>query len=335
MNLSTFEWDQDALKAAHITKEKLSRLVPTTKVLSGCNEELAQKMGILENTPFVVGASDGVLSNLGVGVIHEGDMAITIGTSGAIRTVAPEPRTDTKERIFCYALTENHWVIGGPVNNGGMVLRWTRDELAESEVKTSNRLGINPYDALTDIANRVDPGANGLLFHPYLAGERAPFWNDNVRGSFIGLTLNHKKEHMIRAALEGVIFNLYMVFSAIQDVMGVPVTSIQATGGFSRSKVWRQMLADIFGHAVTVPESYESSCLGACLLGLYGQGKIDSFDTAKDLMGATYQHVPEPEHQALYNELIPIFSSIASNLEHEYEKLAVFQKRNDHERHSS
>lgn len=126
-----------------------------------------------------------------------------------------------------------------------MVLRWIRDELASSEVETAKRLGIDPYDVLTKIAERVRPGADGLLFHPYLAGERAPLWNPDVRGSFFGLTMSHKKEHMIRAALEGVIYNLYTVFLALTECMDGPVTRIQATGGFARSDVWRQMMSDI------------------------------------------------------------------------------------------
>src|SRR5699024_8770953 len=115
---------------------------------------------------------------------RKGDIAVTIGTSGAIRTVIPKPHTDPKGRIFCYALTEDHWVIGGPVNNGGIVFRWIRDELAASEVETAKRLGIEAYDVLTRIAEKVEPGANGLLFHPYLAGERAPLWNASSRGTF-------------------------------------------------------------------------------------------------------------------------------------------------------
>ena len=155
-----------------------------------------------------------------------------------------------------------------------MVLRWIRDELASSEVETAKRLGIDPYDVLTKIAERVRPGADGLLFHPYLAGERAPLWNPDVRGSFFGLTMSHKKEHMIRAALEGVIYNLYTVFLALTECMDGPVTRIQATGGFARSDVWRQMMSDIFASEVVVPKSYESSCLGACILGLYATGKL-------------------------------------------------------------
>lgn len=325
MNLEALTWDQQALEVAGISEEKLSRLVSTKETMTGCREDLVNKMGISVETPFVIGASDGVLSNIGVNAIKKGEVAVTIGTSGAIRTVIPKPHTDEKGRIFCYALTEDHWVIGGPVNNGGMVLRWIRDEFAASEVETAKRLGVDPYEVLTRIADRVEPGANGLLFHPFLAGERAPLWNADVRGSFIGLTLNHKKEHMVRAALEGVIFNLYSVFIALVEVMDTPVTAIKATGGFARSDVWRQMMADIFDQDVIIPESYESSCLGACLLGLYAQEKIDSFDVVADLVGATHKHEPNPEHVKAYRELMPIFISISRVLEAEYGKLAAYQ----------
>lgn len=111
-----------------------------------------------------------------------------------------EPKTDPKGRIFCYALTEKHWVIGGPVNNGGIILRWLRDEFAAAEVETAKRLAIDPYDVMTKIASGVNPGADGLIFHPYLKGERAPIWNANARGSFFGLSIHHKKEHKIGRA---------------------------------------------------------------------------------------------------------------------------------------
>ncbi|MFD1064864.1 gluconokinase [Oceanobacillus locisalsi] len=327
MNLEKLNWDEGALEVTDISTDKLPRLVPTTASFTNCHPEIAKDLGIRPDTKFIIGASDGVLSNIGVNAIKEGDVAITIGTSGAIRTVIPKPRTDQKGRIFCYALTENHWVIGGPVNNGGMVLRWIRDELAASEVETAKRLNIDAYEVLTAIAKQVEPGSNGLLFHPFLAGERAPLWNANVRGSFIGLTLNHKKEHMVRAALEGVIFNLYTVFLALVEVMNAPVKSIKATGGFSKSELWRQMMADIFDQDVIVPKSYESSCLGACLLGLYAEEKIDSFDMVEDLIGFTHQHEPNPEHSQMYQELMPMFINISRSLEQEYEQIAAYQER--------
>lgn len=326
MNLKTLDWDQEALTIAGVARSQLSDLVPTTKVFTNCSPDLASLIGIDPNTPFVIGASDGVLSNLGVNAIRKGEIAVTIGTSGAIRTIIDKPQTDEKGRIFCYALTEKHWVIGGPVNNGGMVLRWIRDEFASAEVETAKRLGIDPYEVLTKIAAGVRPGADGLLFHPYLAGERAPMWNPDVRGSFFGLTMSHKKEHMVRAALEGVIYNLYTVFLALTECMDGPVTRIQATGGFARSEVWRQMMSDIFESEVVVPESYESSCLGACILGLYSLGEINSFEVVSEMIGSTYKHTPKGDAVKEYRELLPIFIELSRVLTEDYSRIAKYQR---------
>lgn len=326
MNLEKLDWDQEALQIAGITPDQLSNLVPTTYVTNGLLQEYAEQMGLSSSTPFVIGASDGVLSNLGVNAIDPGVVAITIGTSGAIRTVVDHPTTDPKGRIFCYALTDKHWVIGGPVNNGGGIFRWVRDEIAASEVETAKRLGISPYDVLTKIGSKVNPGSDGLLFHPFLAGERAPLWNPNARGSFFGLTLHHKKEHMIRAVLEGVIFNLYTVLLAMEEQIGQP-RRIQATGGFARSSLWRQMMADIFNQKVVIPEDFESSCLGAVVLGLYALGKIDSFDVVSSMVGGTIEHTPIKENSAIYNELLPIYIRISRQLTEEYDHIAEFQRK--------
>lgn len=326
MNLEKLEWDEEALQIAGITSDKLSTLVPTTHVVKGINADLADKLGILPDTPFVVGASDGVLSNLGVNAIEPGVVAVTIGTSGAIRTVSDKPITDQKGRTFCYALTDKHWVIGGPVNNGGMTFRWVKDQLGGSETETAKRLGKDPYEMLTEIAEKVAPGADGLLFHPYMAGERAPLWNAHARGSFFGLALYHKKEHMIRAVLEGVIFNLYSVMLALQELIGVP-KGVQATGGFARSELWRQMMADIFNQDVTIPESFESSCLGAVILGLYAIGEIEDFSIVSEMVGSTHQHKPNPENIETYQELMSIFLSVSRNLEDNYKSIAEFQRK--------
>ncbi|GIO13819.1 gluconate kinase [Cohnella xylanilytica] len=326
MNLNSLDWDEEALFVAGIAKDRLSELVPTTYRLDGLNARYAAEMGIAPSTPFIVGASDGVLSNLGLDAIDPGVVAVTIGTSGAIRTVVDRPATDPKGRYFCYALTEDKWVIGGPVNNGGVIFRWVRDEFAASETETAKRLGISPYDVLTRIAERVRPGSEGLIFHPYLTGERAPLWNPDARGSFFGLTLHHQKEHMIRAVLEGVIYNLYTVMLAMQETTGVPAR-IKATGGFARSPLWRQMMADIFNQNVVVPESFESSCLGAVVLGLRAFGDKNAFSRVAAMVGTTHEHVPNPEAAGVYRELLPIFVRLSRLLEEEYASIANFQQK--------
>lgn len=325
-NLHSLNWDPEALQVAGVTPDHLSAPVNTTFFQKGMDPVWANEMGLLAETPFVVGASDGVLSNLGVNAVNKGDVAITIGTSGAIRTIADKPITDPLGRIFCYALTDKDWVIGGPVNNGGMILRWVRDQLGAAEKETAMRLGIDPYGILADIAAQVRPGSDGLIFLPYLAGERAPLWDANARGCFFGLSMHHKKEHMIRAAMEGVIFNLYTVFLVLEELMGSP-KKIHATGGFARSRLWCQILADTFHQEVCVPESVESSCLGAAVLGLYGIGEADSLTVVKDMVGVSYQHTPNAENVDVYQELGRIYMRVIRALKDEFAGIAAFQSK--------
>ncbi|CEG21314.1 Xylulose kinase [Planococcus massiliensis] len=325
-NLEQLDWDQGALELAGISPDKLSRPVPTTHQMKGVAPEYAAFMGIPEQLPFVVGASDGVLANLGVNAIEPGVIAVTIGTSGAIRTVSPVPKTDPKGRTFCYALTEDHWIVGGPVNNGGIVLRWLRDEFASSEVETAKRLGIDPYDVLTKIASTVNPGSDGLLFHPYMTGERAPLWDANARGSFFGLSIHHQKQHMIRSVLEGIVYNLYTVLLAVEELTGEP-KRIQASGGFARSEMWRQLMADVFDKPVIVPESFESSCLGAVVLGMYALGEIHDFSIVSEMIGETHTHHPEAATSEIYRELLPIYIRLSRLLTEEYESISEFQRK--------
>lgn len=325
-NLEQLTWDEEALRVAGVTPEKLSEPVPTTYLLQGMNSGYAEQMGLAASTPFVIGATDGVLSNLGVNAIAPGVAAVTIGTSGAIRAVTDRPVTDPKGRIFCYALTEKHWVIGGAVNNGGMIFRWVRDQLGTSELERASALGLDPYELLTELAATVKPGSDGLLFHPYLSGERAPLWDANARGSYFGLSLIHKKEHLIRAALEGVIYNLYTVLLALEELVGKP-TKIQATGGFARSELWRQMMCDIFDQELHVPVSIESSCLGAVILGLYALGEVDSLHVVEEMVGGSHHHYPNKHNAEIYQELIPIYIRVSRLLNEEYASIAEFQKK--------
>lgn len=324
--LERLDWDEAALALAGVRREQLPALVPTTHHLQGLEPRLAAQLGLDPDTPFVVGANDGVLSNLGVNAISRGEVAVTIGTSGAMRTVIDRPRTDPSGRTFCYALTDHHWVVGGPVNNGGVIFRWVRDEFAAAECETAKRLGLDPYEVLTRIADRVPAGSEGLLFHPYLAGERAPLWNANLRGSFFGLAMHHRKEHMIRAVLEGVIYNLYSILPAVEALVGT-ISSIKATGGFARSGLWRQMMADVFDREVVVPQSFESSCLGAAVLGLYALGRVDALEVVGDMVGATHRHAPIAQHAAVYRQLLPIFLALPAKLLPEYDRIAAFQQQ--------
>ncbi|TDM14592.1 gluconokinase [Macrococcus bovicus] len=326
-NIHELRFDAEILNELGIEKQQLSRAVDTTFILRGLDDSIAARMKLDPMTPFVIGASDGVLSNLGVDAFRPGEVAVTIGTSGAIRTVVDAPRTDHEGRLFCYALTKDKWVIGGPVNNGGVVLRWVRDELAASDTEEAKRLGIDSYDVLMGLAEQVPAGSSGLIFHPYLSGERAPLWNSDVRGSYIGLTLAHRKEHMIRAALEGILYNLYTVYRALTVLMDEPVTSVKATGGFARSKLWRQMMADIFDEKLIVPASHESSCLGAVILGQVAIGEKADFSHVSDWVGHSFCHIPEDEQVSIYREIMPLYMDTVQSLTEQYSRIADFQRK--------
>ena len=327
LNLESLTWDEVALEIAGISDRHLSELVPTTHVLNKMEESWAREMAIPADIPTVIGASDGVLSNLGVGALAPGTFAITLGTSGAIRAIVDRPITDSQGRLFCYNLTDNYWAIGGASNNGGIAWRWVRDRLCDGEVATAKQLGTDAYDLLSAIARTTPAGAEGLIFHPYLTGERSPLWDANARGSFFGLSFHHTKAHIIRAVFEGIIFNLQQVLQALEAFAG-KAKSLKATGGLTRSPFCRQLLADILNREIVVPERYESSCLGAAILGRYALRKISSLDEVAQTICETHRHYPDPVNVERYQKIIPIYTRLLENFRSEYESIAALQTGN-------
>lgn len=325
-NIHTLDWDEEALQTAKISKQQLPRLVPTTEIFRNMNKDFANEVGIDPMTPVVIGANDGCLANLGVNAIKPGDVAMTIGTSGAIRTVVDKPTTDSEGRLFCYALTENLWIIGGPVNNGGIILNWLKNELCREETTEALINGMNPFDLITTKANTIKPGAGGLLFYPYLTGERAPLWNANAKGSFYGLALHHKKEHMMRAVLEGITLNIYMVYVTLEKIIGSS-NKFYASGGFAHSKVWRQIAADIFNSDIHVSETIESSALGAVILGRYAIGETPSLEVDASFIKTKDSSLPLPAHVEIYHELVPLYIRIGKLFETGYDEVTAFQEK--------
>ncbi len=329
LNIFDLDWDAQALEVTGVRKEQMPEPVSPYTIERGLDEARANALGLDPETAFVYGAGDGPLSNLGVNAIQPGVAAVTIGTSGAIRVVTDRPKIDPKGRTFTYALDKDHWVIGGPVNNGGDVLRWARDNMFDAEKSTADLLGMDSYDLMTEIAGRVPAGADGLLFHPYLGGERAPIWDANARGSFFGLTHIHTRAHMVRSVMEGIIFNIYMVALALEEVAG-SLKSIQATGGFARSPLWRQMMADIFEQTVTVPKAFESGALAATVMAQKALGLVDNLEVIGDMIGESNDYAPQPENYEVYRALTPIFIRLSRQLQPEYANIADFQRKYVH-----
>jgi gluconokinase len=301
MDFSTLDWDAQALELAGVDPGQLPRLVPTRQRL-GLVTSVADQLGLDRGTPLIVGATDGPLANLGLGAVRPGVAACSIGTSGALRVMVEQPGVDPKGRVFCYALTEDRWVVGGAINNGGVVLEWLRDALApelDAERAPEQRLAW---------AAHAPPGSAGLLMLPYLLSERAPHWNSLPRGTYVGLARAHRRDHLLRAAIEGVCQQIALVLQSMRAA-GNEIHEIRATGGFAQSKLWRQILTDALGMRIGFAAGHEGSSFGAALLGMDALG-LASIDLAADLVQIQEQTVPGPEASVIYAELLPLFAGL-------------------------
>jgi gluconokinase len=301
LNLETLDWDPEALGVAGLDARALSPLVPTTERLA-LGADGAGEVGLDAGLPLVIGAGDGPLANLGVGAVHHGVAACSIGTSGALRLMVERPAIDPARSVFCYALTPGRWTVGGAINNGGSVLHWAGEALAPD-------LGEHPEARLLELAGEVPAGSEGLLMLPYLLSERAPHWSSVPRGAYVGLTRRHGRGHLVRAAVEGVCLQLALVLASMREA-GNAVREIRATGGFARSALWRQMLADALGMPIGFPAGHQGSAFGAALLGMDALGLVDGIDRAADLVGIDEIVEPEPAAAAVYAELLPTFASL-------------------------
>ncbi len=317
-NSRTLDWHQAALDVAGITPDRLSELVPPTYTFRELRPGFAALLEVPATLPFVIGASDGCLANLGANAVHPGDAVVTIGTSGAVRVMSGKAAADPLERIFSYMLAPEHFVLGGAMNNGGVVLRWFRDNFYTLEAASETG---DFYDLLCRKAAGIPAGADGLLFLPYLLGERAPIWDANARACFIGVHYTHTREHFLRALLEGVIFGVYSMGQALEQTTG-PITAIYANGGFARCQTWVQMLADVFNRKVSVSDTAEGSALGAAIMGMYALGIAANLETAAARMTSVSKtYLPDPATHELYRQSYALFENLYPKLKDTFTQL--------------
>lgn len=325
-DIHNWHWDAPLLEWLTLRDDQLSPVAATTHIETGLLPEAAAAMGVPPSLPLVLGAGDGALSNLGAGAVGPGQVAAMVGTSGAVRTVMAKPYVHPECRTWCYNLTDRHWLAGVAMNSGGIALRWVRDTLGDTERREAGLRGADPYDLLTAMAAKAPPGADGLVALPFLAGERAPLWNARSRGVFFGLGLSHGRAHMVRAMLEGVMFGLFGIYSLVAGAAGT-VTGIRAAGSFSRSPLWVQIMADVFGQPVEVPGEPTGSAYGAALLGLYAQGHIADLEAAAGLVPAAARYEPNAANHRLYREHYKLFEELAAKLAPDFEAIARLQEK--------
>jgi gluconokinase len=253
-NIHDLVWNPDSLALAGISEQQLPTAVSSDSIITGLLPAVATELDIPADTRFIAGASDGCLAQLGSNALEAGHASLTIGTSGAVRMTIPSPTVDKEGRLFTYVLTPGHFVTGGAINNGGVLLQWYLDKFLQS--------GLS-IDAGLQQALATPAGAEGVICLPYLHGERAPVWDGHAKGAFIGVQPQHTQWHFMRAVLEGISFGLLSITKALGDVKKISIS-----GGFTNSKEWVQLLSDVFQQKLYLnKKESDASAMGAVFLG--------------------------------------------------------------------
>jgi gluconokinase len=308
------QWSTTALEQAGIREDQLSQIVPVTHIERELTPSYRKYFGI-GNIPFIIGSSDGCLANTGSGVFGADKAALTIGTSGAVRTTVPAAALNETPALFCYPLLKDVFIKGGAVNNGGNILSW----FAESFTDGKRRSGSS-YASLIEQAHTVDVGSGGLIFLPYLHGERAPVWDAAARGVFFGINNLHRRPHFARAVLEGISYALYDVFCELSKQHD-GITTIYASGGFVQSSLWVQMIADIFNKEVLVSDQADASAIGAAMLGRYATGDAKNIQALCPPAGNGKAFSPDMEKHEIYMRHFAVFRALYRALQEEFPKL--------------
>lgn len=322
-NEHDMDWDDEILAYAGLTREQMPKPVSTT-YMSSLSERAADEMDMPGGVPVVIGATDGVLVNVGIGAVKPGQLSATIGTSGALRMLTKEPMTDPKMRTWCYNLVDDMWVAGGAINNGGMILRWVRDKICHYTKAHLEHLDVDGYDLMTMKASHIRAGSEGLIMLPCFTGERAPYWNSELRGMFFGLSLNHSRSHMIRAAMEGICYSMNAVLSALKEFG--EIKDIRVSGSFTKSTLWLQILSDVLNQELTLPDNSEGAAFGAVVLGFIASGRLHSINDTAELVQPKQVYKPIAANAATYQELYGIYERLYWNLQKEFVDIAAFQK---------
>lgn len=258
-NINNFKWNESSLKLCGITASSLSEMVPTNFLRKNLNTQAAALLNVPVETTFCIGASDGCLANIGSNAMNTGIAALTIGTSGAVRIACDKPLVNFKSMIFNYVLDDTTFISGGPVNNGGNVLLWLFKTFVDNANPTSK-----DYDDFFKNIESIPAGCQGLIFLPYLYGERAPIWDEESRGVFFGIKALHTKPHFLRASVEGICFALKNILEIIEEASN-PVKQLNLSGGFVHSKIWMQILSDVTGKKLFLSKTEDASSIGAAL----------------------------------------------------------------------
>ncbi len=315
-------WSEEMLRALDIPRAWLPEVTESPVASARVSAEASRATGLVAGTPVVGGAGDQAAQAVGTGIVREGTPSVTIGTSGVVFAVCDQYRVEPSGRLhaFCHAVP-GKWHLMGVMLSAAGSFRWYRDALGEHEKEIAKATNRDVYDVLTEQAALAPTGCEGLLFLPYLSGERTPHADPNARGAFVGLTVRHTKAHLTRAVLEGVSYGLRDSVELIR-ALDVPTSQVRVSGGGARSTLWRQILADVLNADVATVNIGEGAAFGAALLAGVGAGVYhDVASACAAVVQVTGETKPGPAH-AVYERFYPRYRALYPALAGEFRRIA-------------
>ena len=322
-DLNTFRWSDEILAAAGIDGRLFPRTRPSTEILGTVTSEAAQATGLAVGTPVAVGGGDGSCAGVGVGCVRPGSAYNYLGSSSWIATTVEKPIVDPQMRTMNWA----HCVPGylqpsGTMQAAGSSYQWLKNEVCTAETELAAQQGVDVYELINRAIEQSSPGAGGLIFLPYMLGERTPRWNPKAKGAFIGLSLATRRADLLRAVMEGITMNLALIVEIFRQ--HVPIRAITVIGGGAKGAVWRQMMADMYDCRIEkLNYLEEATSMGAAVIGGVAAGLYPDFEVIRRFIRVDEVVEPNPANRAVYRKMMPIFDRCYHALVDVYEDLSA------------
>ena len=315
-------WSDEVLHKLGIDKNKLGKVYESCEVTGQISFKAAAETGLSRFTVVVGGAGDQAAGAVGSGIVAPGLVSSTVGTSGVVFAHMDNIEIDRLGRVhtFCHAVP-GKWHVMGVTQGAGLSLQWFRNNFCASEMETAKAMNVDPYYLMDIEVNKIDAGCDGLIYLPYLMGERTPHLDPDARGVFFGLSARHTRAHMQRAVMEGVAYSLLDCMGIINE-MGITATEVRASGGGAKSPLWRAMQADMFNTDIVTVNSSEGGALGAALLAGVGAGIYKDVESAcAHTIKVTQKTSPDLGHRNVYMKYYPVYKSLYNSLKDEFKKI--------------
>jgi xylulokinase len=317
------QWHQPFLQKLGIPEEKLPKLLDCQEIAGEVTAEAAALTGLAAGTPVIAGCMDSIGASIGSGVMEPGEAFLIMGTAGRICTPLSEPRFDNRF-MNCTHVLPNRWLALGAMNGVGSSLRWMRDTFGQMEQQVAEMTGQEVYELMTAEAASAPPGSKGLLFLPYISGERTPIWNPYARGVFFGVTLGHNRHDFFRSVLEGASFAIRHSLEILETDGGVAINEVRIGGAAATNGVWNQIIADVLGKPVINLTQMHTEVLGAAMLAGVAVGAYPDYPTAIEAtVKLQTRFEPDPRAHDAYNQLFPLYKELYPDVKPYMERLSL------------